>query len=329
MTGENESSRSRSSSTSGRSCQLRAVSIAVVALLIGSCVATSGLVGVTSAETLVDLDEDTPLTERSTWEKFESKGVATADVAAPDLEITVSKTHDELDVDGFHNDYANEFIRVKYSEDIDRTIRFYVPSNYFGAYYDEHVESVAGDDAVAKLVPVQGGRYTAVTITFTGKTNAVFSVSQLKGETWSFWGEQDEKLENATGVTTGIEGSDQWNYAEASEWSDDGTLRVSNVSSPDSVAIQYDADVSSDQEVWLAVPQGETSSTPVYYFVREGGPDENATIVVVSKNEDPPALRLKKDSSARDGVVSVINDWRRIPDRFGDFVDRVFGSGRK
>lgn len=311
----------------------RFAAYAVAALLIVSCVAGAGVAAAGDAA-LLDLDENTPLTDKATWSEYEQAGVATADVAAPDLEITVAKEHEDVDVDGFHNDYSNEWVRVEYKEEIERTIRFYVPSNYWKPYYDESVDAVTGDQVTAKFVPVEGGRYTAVSITFDGPTTAVFPASQAQGVTWSFWSREDAKLENATGVSTGIGGTDQWNYAQATDWSN-GTYVVENVSDPDRVMIQYDAGVGSSESVWLRVPNGESSRTPVYYFVRSsasassdaGG--ERATIVVVSKQEDPPAIRLKKNASTRDGLGSILNDWSRIPDRFRKFVDDVFGSGSK
>jgi hypothetical protein len=315
------------SKTSGATGRQLVAKLAVVALLIGSCVATAGLAGADS--TITDLDHNTPLTERDTWSTFRNDGVATADVAAPALKITVAKEHEDVDVGGFHNDYANEFVRVEYDEDIDRTIRFYVPSNYWKPYFDESAESIAGDDVVAKLVPVAGGKYTAVTIRFSGKTDAVFAVSQLKGSTWSFWSEQDEKIEETTGVSTGIAGTSQWNYARSSDWSN-GTLVVSNVSDPSRVMIQYDGDVSAEEEVWLRVPKGESSRTPAYYFVREpSSAGENASIVVVSKNEEPPSVRLKTSSNPRDGVGSIFSDWSQIPARFDSWFAGVFGSAKK
>lgn len=322
MIGKLFESTSSSRSTARRR---RVVAVAVVALLIGSCVTTVA----TAGDTLTDIDADTALTERETWEQYEEQGNVSVDVAAPDMTISVAKEHDALDVDGFHNDWSNEYLRVRYGEDIERTIRFYVPSNYFGPYYDSSVESIAGDDVSAKLVPVDDGRYTAVTITFTGKTDATFAISQVDGKTWDFWSKQDQRLENVSGVSTGIAGTDQWNYASDAEWSN-GTLTIENVSNPDRVLIQYDGDVSESGEVWLKVPDDQGEQAPAYYFVRENqsaGENATATVVVVSEQESPPAIRVKKRSTARDGIGSVINDWKEIPDRAGSFFDGLFGGG--
>lgn len=303
------------------------LTIAVAALLIGSCFAAAGVGVVAGDGAIVDLDENTPLTDESTYATYQSTGVVTVDVGRPDLAITISKEHEDVELDGFHNDFANEYLRVNYREDIAREIRFYVPAPYWGPYYDQSVESESGD-VTASFTPVAGGHYTAVTISFDGKTNAVFKVSQLKGSTWSFWSSQDTKLKNATGVKAGIAGNDQWNYAQSGDWSSDGTLAIENVSDPATVSIQYDADVSPDREVWLEVPQGESSRTSVYWFARDT-PSNNTTIVVVSKDERPPALRVKKAATARDGISSILNDWQRIPDRIGELVDSLFGSGKK
>lgn len=301
------------------------VSLGFVALLITSC-----FVGVASADgTIVDLDEGTPLSERSAWSEWQENGVAKADITAPNLEITLAKDHDDVGVEGWHNDYSNDWVRVEYNEDIPRTIRFYVPSNFWKPYYEEAVRSESGDEITAKFVPVDDGRYTAVTIRFDGKAEAVFPASQVQGSTWSFWSREDERLENATGFSTGIDGSEQWNYASSSDWSN-GTLVVENVSEPDRVVIQYDADVSSDSSAWLRVPEGESDRAPAYYFVRESSSStsgENATIVVVSRESEPPAVRIKRRATARDGIASVFKDWGVMLDRVRNAFDGLFGGG--
>jgi hypothetical protein len=312
-------------STSGRR---PVVAVAVAALLIGSCVgfaATSAIAASsTTSSTLTDLDENTPLTERSSWESFKSDGRVSVNVTAPDLTLTIGKEQENVDLRGFHNDYSNEYLRIQYDEDLSRTIRFYVPSNYWGSYFDERVESVGGDDAAIKLVPVLDGRYTAVTIDLTGKTDAVFKISQTKGKTWSFWSAQDEKIENVTGVSSGISGTEQWNYAQADEWSDDGTLTIENVSNPDRVLIQYDAGTG-EEAVWLRVT-GEQDRDGPYYFVRESSSDGNATIVVVSESSTPAPVRVQRHATARDGIGSVVNDWAQTLDRASSFFDGLFGS---
>lgn len=308
-------------STSTTSRRLVVV-IAAVALLIGSCVATAGVALADTA--LVDLDENTELTDRSTHDEYASAGVATVDVAAPDLEIGIAEEHEDLGVDGFHNDYAYDWLRIRYNEDIDRDIRFYVPSAYWSPYFDESVDAVDGD-MTAKFVPVDGGAFTAVRLSFDGPTTVVFPVSATSGTTWSFWSDQDDRIEDATGVSSGIDGSEQWNYVGDSEWSN-GTLVVENVSNPDRVLIQYDGEVSDESELWLKVPEGQSSRAPVYYFERSS--DGNAsTIVVVSEKDDPPAVRMKRSSTTQDGLSSVLNDWSQMPDRIGAFVDSLFGSG--
>lgn len=297
------------------------------ALLIVSCVAMVGVVAGDGA--LVDLDEDTALTDEETYATFSNDGVVTVDVGRPALSITLAKEHEDADLDGFHNDYAHEYMRIEYREEIDREIRFYVPAPYWGPYYDQRVESVAGDDVTARFAPVNGGSYTAVTLQFDGKTDAVFKVSQMKGSTWSFWSSQDDKLGDATGFKSGIAGEDQWNYAGAGDWSEDGTLRIENVSDEKRVSIQYDSDVSGDREVWLEVPRGESERTSVYWFERDDTNDNSTTIIVVSKDDEPPAVRVKKDATARDGIGSILNDWKQIPDRARGVIDSLFGDGRK
>lgn len=305
------------------------VAVVLAALLIGSCVgfaATSAIAtSSTTLPTLTDLDENTPLTERSSWESFKSDGRVTVNVTAPDLTLTVAKEQEDVDLRGFHNDYSNEYLRIQYDEDLSRTIRFYVPSNYFGPYFDERVESVGGDAAAIKLVPVLDGKYTAVTIELTGKTDAVFKISQTKGKTWSFWSQQDDKIENVTGVSSGISGTEQWNYAKSEEWSDDGTLTIGNVSNPKKVLIQYNAG-QGEEAVWLKVTSKQDRDGP-YYFVRESSSDGNATIVVVSESSTPPAVRVQRHATARAGIGSILSDWGRTLDRASSFFDGLFGSG--
>lgn len=301
-----------------------AIAVAIVAVLIGS--ALGGVAAVSAAEdTLTDLDADTPLTTKAAWDTFRQQGEVTVNVSSPAMQISIAKEHEDLGISGFHNDYANEYFCVEYQEDFSEKVRFYVPSNYFGPYFDKGIQSVSEQDSTtAKLVPVDNGRYTAVTIAFDGKTNACFAVDQLKGKTWNFWSRQDRRLQNVTGVSSGISGTNQWNYANEGDWSSDGTLRVPNVSHPDRVVIQYDAGVGG-KEVWLKAPKRQSEQAPVYYFVRENG-DGNATIVVVSEDDRPPAVRFKRQATARDGIGAMLNDWGAIDDRISKVLSGIFGG---
>lgn len=313
-----------SSTTSARR-RSRVVLVGAFALLLVSCASVAGVAVAT--EPITDLDENTALTDRSTWETYQSKGVTSVSVGAPDLDITIAEEHEDAGVNGWKLDTSRSWLRVEYNEEIERTIRFYIPSNYWGPYYDEAVEPEQGDDVSAKLVPVDGGRYQAVTITFTGPTTAVYPVSNAKGKTWAFWSKQDERLSNKTGVSTGVSGTDQWNYAESTDWSN-GTIAVDDVADPDRFVVEYDADVSNESDpVWLRAPEGETRGEPVYYFVREpANASENATVVIVSKADDPPAVRIKRQTTARDGVGAVWRDWGNMADRARETLGRLFGN---
>lgn len=317
--------RSLSSLGSISSTGRRFVLFGAVALLLVSCASVAGVAVAT--EPITDLDENTALTDRSTWETYQSDGVTSVSVGAPDLDITIADEHDDAGVKGWRVDTSRSWLRVEYNEEIERTIRFYVPSNYWGPYYDEAVESEQGDDATAKLVPVDGGRYQAVTITFTGPTTAVYPVSNAKGKTWAFWSKQDGRLSNKTGVSTGIAGTDQWNYAGSSDWSN-GTIVVGDVAEPDRFVVEYNADVSDQGDpVWLRTPEGETRGDPVYHFVREpANESENATVVVVSKADDPPSVRIKRQTTARDGVGAVWRDWGNMMDRARETFGGLFGG---
>jgi len=126
-------------------------------------------------------------------------------------------------------------------------------------------------------------------------------------------------------VSTGIDGTEQWNYVDARDWSN-GTLVVENVEDTDRLAIQYDADKASNETVWLKVPDGESRDAPVYSFVRSSGDDGNATVVLVTEEDEPPAIRIKRQRTARDGVGSVLNDWKVAWERARGFVGGLFGS---
>jgi hypothetical protein len=315
------------SSCSSTTTATRRVAVAIVAVV--------GLIGLTLAPTaavaddeITDLDADTGLTTEAAWNQYQSDGVTNVDVAAPDMTLSFSKTDDGVDLDGWNNDYTNDYLRVQYHEEIDRTVRFYVPSNYFAPYYDKKVVSEDGN-AVAKFVPVDDGRYTAVSITFDGPTDAVFAVDQAKGKTWSFWSTQDDRLENATGVSSGIDGGDQWNYVEDSEWTQEGTVPITNVSNPDELRVQYDAG-NGEKSVWLTAPESSDDPAPIHYTLREPANESaNVTLVIVSDVDDPPAVRVKRDATKSDDVFAILNDWGQIGERFDDLVDSIFGSGNK
>lgn len=307
-----------------RSTNRRAIAVLVAALVVISITA----VGYADAKPIEDLDEETPLTSSKAWSTYQDKGKVTVDVSAPELTITVAKEKEGVGLDGFSNDYLNEYLRIKYHEDIERKIRFYIPSNYVDPYFEESAESET-DDTTARFVPVENGRYMAVTITFTGKADATFKVSQGKGKTWAFWAEKDESIENETGVSAGLAGNTQWTYAESSQWSDDGFLKIEQVEEPDRVEIQYDADVSPDSQVWLKAHEGDDGEDPVYYLIRRGS-ENDSTIVIVSRDAaNPPPVRYKKSVTGRDIGGSIWRDFQLIPKRINDFISSIFGNGSK
>lgn len=290
---------------------LLAVAFAVLAVSAGATAAAA-------TGTVTTIDADHGLTDRSSIDAYEKTGVASASLVAPDMRLTVAESHDDVGLSGFRFDSTKRYLRFQYNESFERTVRVYIPSEYWHPVIALKTESESGD-ATADFRPTASGRYTAVTVTFNGQTDAVFSISTAASG-W-FWAKDSGRdiIANSTGYEPPRIGSaGEWSYIPTGQLADDSSYPV-NASS----TIQYDTTPNAEQRTWLSVPECSGESVPVCTFEKRGVEDQ---VFVLAKTDNPPQVRWKQGTDPRAGASSAINDLAAIPERIQAMLDGLFGG---
>lgn len=267
--------------------------------------------GLAAGSTTVTLDADTQLTDRDTIEDYEDTGVATAQRQAPDLRITVAESHDDVGLGGFLTDSHRRYVRIQYNETVERTVRFYIPSEYF---YPVHAEGEKAfqSDIQAEFKPVAGGRYTSATVDLTGPTDAVWTVKKASSGVFWFQDKYRDVLENQTGVAPPrIAESEEWAYVPEGALTRNTSTYPVNTTEDGEVTIQYDTDTDTVTEsTWVPVPQcGSSTSAPVCTFEKAGVEGKR---YVLSKTSTPPEVRFKAGRSITGSGKSGLNDFLDI-----------------
>lgn len=292
------------------------------------CVALVGAVPFASAEKVYTVDDNTALDDADTISTYQKTGTASADVQQLDMTITVSDDRRKAGIDAYTSGVMNTYIRVQYREEIDRTVRFYVPEEYAEPRLKEGLQA-ENSDAEAMLEPVAGGEYMAVTIQFRGETDATFAVNDAFGAYLSTTESVYGTIENTTGFSPprlGASGHTQWQYPP------DGALAGDNAtyhipSDPDKedpmdLTIQYDNTPDSEEASWMPMPDCSESVDPVCITERDGDP-----VLFSTSGKDVPPIRYKhgtdRKAEAKGAAEHLMDSWQGLVDDLGGF----FGGG--
>ncbi len=116
-----------------------------------------------AAQTTTTIDAGHSLTSDAAKQSYQSDGVVSTTPAQADVNITIAESHDDVGLDGIYADGLDTYLRIDYDEDIARTLRFYVPAEYFSPRTKRGLEPVDGGPNT-DLTPVRGGNMTAVTV---------------------------------------------------------------------------------------------------------------------------------------------------------------------
>jgi len=269
------------------------------------------------AATTTTIDTSHPLTDDAHIDTFEREGVTSADFAQVDLNVTVAEGSDAAGLDGFYLDTGNVYLRLDYDETVDRTIRFYIPSEYFAPRVQRTLEPTRGNTPIS-LTPVRDGEMTAVSIDVDGQTDSTYAISTAAGGIWSIRSSARERAENQTGweLPTLAGGSEQWQYIRAGSYSSSSPARINDTSA----TIQYETDAPDGTTQWLPVPACDDPSTQAVCSLE----DQNATIIMSS--QDSPRIRYKSSTDLLSDLGGAINDLRQTDDRAKDFFGSLFGG---
>lgn len=291
----------------------KAFTITFAVLLVVALVAATPV----GAEEVYTVDENTGLDNPDTISTYKKTGVAETEVSGLDMKITVAEDARDAGMDTHNPGLMHTYIRVEYREDIARTVRFYVPTEYVQPRLKEDVQAENDEEAVAMYEPVAGGEYMAVTIQFQGATDATFDVNWAFGRYISMRDGAYDTIENTTGYSPprlGSKGHTQWQYPP------DGALAGDNATyhlptnpekneSASEMTIQFDNKPNSEEAAWMTMPKCEQTVEPVCVTERDGEP-----VLFSTSSADVPPIRYKHgtDRSAEvKGAVEELKDgWR-------------------
>jgi hypothetical protein len=293
------------------------VALALIVVLGLSAVAA----GVGGASGVTTVDRNHPLTSETATQAYQSEGVVSGEVPGVNMSVTVADDASNVGLSEWQvRSSGRTFVRVQYHEQIEREIRFYLPSAYFEPRLRDGLESVDGGAEPVRLEPVDERQYTSVTIHVDGPTTAVYAVPSTRGMVAS----TREKVREAVNRTTGIDlpsldsGGQQWQYIRSSEFDGDDRTTVAIETNNSDDVIQYDA-ADTGNERWVPVRTCEGSADePVCTFQQS---EHSNTTYILSTTEDPPPIRYKSDasqvSSVWGGVNDVVNGAKRVAERIG------------
>lgn len=295
----------------------RTTSVIAAALLFLSAFAAVPV----AADEVTTIDTDHGLVDRSAIESFEEDGAASTSVVSPNMRLTVAEDHDDVGLSGFFVDSNKVYVRFQYNESLPRTVRVKVPSEYF--YPVTNVdESAVNAETTADFAPTADGRYTAVTVRFTGQTDAVFVVR--KEASFVFWGRSQTRkiVKNATGYEPPRIGTGgEWYYVPNQSLAGNSTYPLNGSSG---LTVQMDAAREQGVETWVPVPECTGGDAEVCYYKKRG---VESHVFLLSRSDDPPAVRWKPSD---DAVAEGKGIWKEltevIPKRLFDDIDSWFGG---
>ena len=304
------------------------VAVALVAIL---CTSLAGPAAVAAEDDsdrdVVTIDTEHGLADDATLEDYRSDGVATGSVDALNADLTIATDKAGVGVDDaiLPSDLRNDFLRIEYREDFDRTLRIHIPREYISGiglegspYSQAGVESVTTDHH-ADLEPVRGGEYLEVVVHVDEPSDIVLPIQRDSATSYRAVEWADSRIEMITGYT--VFSGDEWKHIDGSEISENRTLELEG--DPDNMVVQYDAHKEDPDETWINAPRGEDDSVGVHVITTSDGSNETAHLVATT--DDPPDVRYKPEATPSDEATGWYNDAREIPkriqDMFGDAGD--------
>ena len=299
--------------------------VACVALLVLSLPAGVGL-GV-AQDSLTTIDESNPLADADAGSTYEDSGVVGGTVSGYDMRVTVADDHETVGLSGIEYtataDSTHHNLRIQYNESIERTIRLYVDKSVWYPHYGEIDAENA--DVTASLSPVEDSEYTAVELTLSGPTDAVFQVPKAVSGYYYARDTGKSWLENRTGyeIPSLLGSSTAWDRVDDTDLTNNSSVAIgANESEP---MIQYDAADSGQR--WVPTPNCDDSrgdDAPVCIYDR---PDDPEHVYVTSNVADPPPVRYKHGTDVIAQAQASVNELLEVPNRIMEQVRGLFGGG--
>lgn len=277
-------------------------------------VATAGAAPVLATGVRTTVDDDHALATEHKQADFVQQGYATADLTAPSMSVTVADSHEDpgCELDGVYSDTRNDFLCIRYDEEIDRTLRLYIPAEYWTPYVRTDVEPITGG-VPAAYEPVENSQYTAVTVELTEPGTYAWPVTK-EASLWASAKERTlENIENVTGV--GVPSTDEWRYISQSELGGNQSAYVVRApNGTDALVLEY----KTGREEWAEVPAEPRSYAPVYYETKQGVDDR---AYVFATTDNPPEVRYKTTAGPTDQIGAALRQIGQIPNRLEEIFN--------
>ncbi len=263
-----------------------------------------------TAQTMTTIDADHGLTSDAAKASFEQDGVASTSLTAPDVTITIASELSQCGIEDWTvSDVRNDFVCLEYDEEVDRTLRFFVPNEYWHPYVRETVDPVHGD-VTASYEPVQDAEFTAVTATVEEPTTIVWPVN---AESSWFAERRDSTIANVEKLTgVGVAEAETWQYAMLSGNETGYSVRAPN--GTDALTLEYNT-----TDGWVTVPTEETSYAPVYAQEYEGR-DDRVVLITTNSSGTPLDVRYKTDSTSTDRIGAALREIGQVDDRLEEVL---------
>ena len=294
--------------------------------LAAAWVGLAGATAVSSDADVMAIDDNHGLDEDPAISEYHSEGYTDADLSQVDATVAIAEDKADVDADGnvLPLDVRNNYVRIDYDEDFERTLRIHIPREYQTPYTQSGVQSVTSDHS-AEFTPVRGGEYLEIVVYVDGPAEIVLPLQKDSSASYKAVEWVDMRLEAATGTSVFGNG-DEWQYLDEHELGNDTAYEVDG--DPEDVVVQYDAERADADETWLNAPKGEADDVGVYWFTRTSGGNETAYIVATE--DDPPNVRYKAAGSEKDRWGGHVRDaWKnfeRLQEQLG-LTDGDSGDG--
>lgn len=217
--------------------------LALLAVAVGPALA-----GTYAVDNSHDLDANESIAQ------FQNDGYVASDVRGLDLQLSIAEKEDDVGIDTPRGDFETTYLCADYRETIPRTVRFYVPSDY---WYPHPVEGQASvtDGTTMDMRPGGDGAYSSIKMEFDGRTRACFEVKKQASVYFNVRDWTNDAVENQTGFSLpSVSGNaEQWDYVPPKAFDEhDGTVGLEKTNG--SLTLQYDASSDPDDERWVSVP---------------------------------------------------------------------------
>lgn len=287
--------------------------LVVLVLFIG--LATIG-VGLVTAETTT-IDADHGLDSNESVHEWETEGYASGSADRYDLELTVAEDRQDVGLQpSMVGSATNDYLRIQYNEDIERTLRIWIPREYVTPYTRDSVRAVDHTDVSATYRPIEGAEYLQITIKADEEMDVVLPLDKSAQISYGVLERVDKRTEQITGESFRGDAED-WQRIDEDDLADEASIKVSE--HPDDTLVQVDARPQSSDPLWTNAPSGNDEIHGISTTVKEDSEGEKH-LHVVSTTGSPPDVRVKHNYSRTDYWAGEARSARLIPDRIGDTV---------